>query len=74
LRHGLATQINIAFSQEEMLTVCNYSDNGCGFDASDAQNQHGLGMKNISSRISFLNGVINIHSEQNKGVQVIFKY
>jgi signal transduction histidine kinase len=74
LRHGLATQINIAFSQEETLTVCNYNDNGCGFEASNVKNQQGLGMKNISSRISFLNGVINIHSEQNKGVQVIFKY
>lgn len=74
LRHGLATQINIAFSQEEMLTVCNYSDNGCGFDASDVQNQHGLGMKNISSRINFLKGVIKIHSEPKKGVQVIFKF
>ena len=74
IRHGSATHIKIVFDREGTLNVCNYSDDGCGFDALDIRNQHGLGMKNISSRIGFLKGVITIHSEQKKGVQVIFKY
>ena len=70
LRHGKATEIWISFKNITGVNTCNYEDNGVGFDSKNAENQKGLGMKNIDSRISFLNGNIKIDSQINKGVIV----
>lgn len=74
LRHGKATDIWIAFKNIDGINTCNYKDNGIGFDSKKAENQKGLGMKNIESRISFLDGTIKINSEINKGIAVIFTF
>jgi len=74
LRHGKATEIWISFTKVATIATCNYEDNGVGFDSKNAENQKGLGMKNIDSRVSFLNGDIKINSEINKGISVIFTF
>lgn len=74
LRHGKATEIWIFFKTVESVYTCNYEDNGSGFDSKSIENQKGLGMKNIDSRISFLNGNIQIESQINKGIGVIFTF
>jgi signal transduction histidine kinase len=74
LRHGKATEIWIAFKNINGIPTCNYEDNGVGFDSKNAENQKGLGMKNIDSRISFLNGTIRITSELDKGIAVTFTF
>ncbi|WP_289662633.1 sensor histidine kinase [Flavobacterium panacagri] len=74
LRHGKATEIWIAFSEKEGINTCDYEDNGVGFDSTNAENQKGLGMKNIDSRISFLEGEIKITSEINNGIVVNFSF
>lgn len=74
LRHGKATEISIVFNTIDGINTCNYEDNGVGFDSKNAENQKGLGMKNIDSRISFLNGTIEIESEIGKGIDVIFTF
>jgi signal transduction histidine kinase len=74
LRHGKASEIWISFNNIANVPTCNYEDNGIGFDSKNAENQKGLGMKNIDSRISFLNGEIKINSEVNKGIAVIFTF
>lgn len=74
LRHGKATNIAITFVEDHDVVNCKYTDNGCGFDSTNEKNQHGLGMKNILSRISVLKGVINIESTVGQGVQVVFKF
>ena len=73
LRHGKATDISIVFDKGDAV-ICHYTDNGIGFDINDAENQYGLGMNNIVSRISFLNGTLAINSAINKGVKVVFKF
>jgi signal transduction histidine kinase len=40
---------------------------------SDA-NKKGLGMKNIESRITFLNGKMTLDSSINKGITVVFNF
>jgi signal transduction histidine kinase len=74
LRHGHAKNISVVFDEEEDKNTCNYSDNGCGFDASDSIHQKGLGMKNIQSRIDLINAKINIVSAPDKGfkAKIIF--
>ncbi|KQB42964.1 sensor histidine kinase [Flavobacterium aquidurense] len=74
LRHGKASEIWISFKNENEINSCNYRDNGVGFDNQNAENQKGLGMKNIDSRISFLDGTIKINSEIGKGIAVIFTF
>ncbi len=74
LRHGKATEIWIAFTNKEGVNVCDYEDNGIGFDSKSDENQKGLGMKNIDSRISFLEGTIKITSEVNNGIIVNFTF
>ncbi|KQO33056.1 histidine kinase [Flavobacterium sp. Leaf82] len=74
LRHGKASEIWISFKNENEIDTCYYKDNGIGFDNQNSENQKGLGMKNIDSRISFLNGTIKINSEIGKGIAVIFTF
>ena len=74
LRHGKATEIWIAFKIIDEINTCNYEDNGKGFDAQNIENQKGLGMKNIDSRISFLNGTTKINSQINDGIAVMFTF
>ena len=74
LRHGKANEIKIDFNIKNGIKTCLYKDNGIGFNSDDAENQKGLGMKNINSRISFINGTINISSKISKGIEVIFTF
>lgn len=74
LRHGKSDQIWINFKNNQGINTCVYKDNGVGFDSEDFENYRGLGMKNINSRISFLDGTISFESEINKGVEVIFTF
>lgn len=74
IRHGKASEIWIAFNNNNQINTCTYEDNGVGFDSEKAENQKGLGMKNIDSRISFLNGTIQINSQIGKGIAVMFTF
>jgi signal transduction histidine kinase len=74
LRHGKAKNISILFEDKNDLKQCKYTDDGRGFDINDKQNQNGLGMKNIESRIVFLDGTIAMKSAVNKGIEVIFNF
>jgi len=74
MRHGKATEIWISFINRDGINICDYEDNGVGFDSANAENQKGLGMKNIDSRISFLEGTIKINSEINNGIAVNFTF
>ena len=74
LRHGKASEISIVFDKVNGINNCFYHDNGTGFDSKNSENQKGLGMKNIASRISFLNGNINVNSDINKGVEILFTF
>lgn len=74
LRHGKASEIRINFKNEDHSNTCYYQDNGIGFDSKNAENQKGLGMKNIDSRISFLNGTLKIDSEIGQGIVVVFTF
>lgn len=74
MRHGKATHISIKFDTIEGRETCLYTDNGVGFDQKNAQCQKGLGMKNIESRVNFLNGDLKIKSSLNNGIEVQFNF
>jgi signal transduction histidine kinase len=74
IKHGKASQILINFKNSDQKYNCWYTDNGLGFDASDQNIKKGLGMRNIESRIDFLNGSYTISSQVNKGIQFQFNF
>lgn len=74
LRHGKANTITINFQTINDVNICNYSDNGLGFDVNNEKNQKGLGMKNIEGRVNFIKGSMKIISKINKGTQVLINF
>lgn len=74
LRHGKATEISLSFNEKDDKVVCEYRDNGKGFNAKDLKHSRGLGMKNIESRVIFLKGDIEIDSAVGKGINVVFNF
>lgn len=74
IRHGDARKIDIQFTVEDGRRICEYIDNGKGYDVSDIKEQRGLGIKNIESRTSLLKGDLKIESAINRGVRVILNF
>lgn len=74
VRHGKASEITVSFDENEAGRYCLYKDNGVGFDIKDVKNQNGLGMKNISSRVDFLNATIIVDSALGKGINVLLNF
>lgn len=70
LKHGKATHINIALANNR----CVYHDNGQGFDTSKLENSKGLGLRNIESRITYLQGNYSIESGKDKGTTFTFEF
>ena len=74
LRHGKASIISIIFEKKNEKNWCFYTDDGIGFEMKSDENKKGLGMKNIESRIAFLNGKMTLESSINKGISVVFNF
>jgi signal transduction histidine kinase len=74
VRHGKASEITVSFDDNKGIRRCNYTDNGIGFDAKDKKNQKGLGMKNIESRISYLEATLSVDTAIGKGIKVQFNF
>jgi signal transduction histidine kinase len=74
MRHGKASEISIVFKKIKGQSSCVYTDNGIGFDTNASFNSNGLGMKNIESRVSFLNGILSVDSKINGGIEVTFTF
>ena len=67
LKHSGATQITISLIYADETLRLDYRDNGCGFDIS-AQEQQGMGIVNIRSRIRSLKGIMEMKSTPGKGM------
>ncbi len=70
LKHSKATTINVQIESRGKSLQLIISDNGIGFDSNEIKTSKGIGWTNIFSRISLLNGKINIDSKQNKGTHL----
>ena len=71
IRHGKANNSNINILHKNNQLIFNYTDNGIGFNSNNIDNKKGLGMKNIESRVSLLNGKYSIGSEIGKGFKIV---
>jgi signal transduction histidine kinase len=70
-KHANATEVNISFKLKNSVICLSISDNGSGFDVNKARK--GIGLKNINSRVSEINGVLEIESNNDSGTELIIK-
>jgi signal transduction histidine kinase len=74
LKHAAATEIFVQLIREDSRLNVVVEDNGKGFDASLPENSKGAGLANIRSRVEYLKGQLDIHSEQGKGTLVNIEF
>jgi two-component system sensor histidine kinase UhpB len=68
VKHAKATCIDIELTQENNLLRLQIKDDGIGFDA--ATTSTGIGFENIKRRVKFLNGLVQINSQPQKGCEL----
>lgn len=73
VRHGNANEIKINFFKDQDLNFLIFEDNGIGFKTDNKGNK-GIGLRNIESRVDFLNGKLQIESELNQGTKIVIQY
>lgn len=71
LKHAKATKIGITLNRhkDEYLDLV-IIDNGIGFDTELIKTSSGIGWKNIYSRLSIINGTMNVKSGKNSGSHI----
>ena len=67
-KHSKANRIILNLTIQEALLMIDITDNGIGFDSSEAL---GNGLDNIKSRMSEINGKIHIESTINTGTRIM---
>ena len=70
LKHAVATEAFIQLIRENDRLSIIVEDNGRGFDTALLDNNKGAGWVNIRSRVEYLKGQLDVHSEQGKGTLV----
>lgn len=64
LKHSKGSEIHVQLSYQEDNTIqLTVEDNGIGFDTSEA-NKEGIGLQNINSRVTYLNGKLDVTSDE----------
>jgi signal transduction histidine kinase len=71
LKHSKASKLKIELTyKNNSLEIC-VSDNGKGFDTTDALTASGSGLHSIKNRLDLFNGKMKIHSTEGAGTTVI---
>ena len=70
IKHSGADNLDISLIKDADGIAATVEDNGRGFDINDKQKFEGIGLKNISSRVSFLKGTVEFDSSPGKGTLV----
>ena len=71
VKHAECKNILVNFVRTNSILTVTIADDGKGFIAKG--NKKGIGMRNIESRVSKLNGTWDIESELNKGTKIILR-
>jgi two-component system, NarL family, sensor kinase len=74
MKHSGATEAFVQLIKEEARLNIVVEDNGKGFEISQAVNTESAGLKNIQSRVDYLKGQLEIHSEPGKGTLVNIEF
>ena len=69
-KHAKASDVLVQVIHEENRLSITVEDNGKGFDINDLEKNKGAGWANIRSRVEYLKGKLDLHSDQNKGTSI----
>lgn len=67
IKHSKASHVDIQLFKTKSHLVLHVEDDGAGFELSDKQKQSGIGLSNIFSRASAVNGEVNYEKGEPKG-------
>jgi two-component system NarL family sensor kinase len=70
IKHANATNLDILLLCDDQEITVTIEDNGKGFDTADQGRFKGIGLKNITSRVEYLKGSVEISSSPGKGTLV----
>ncbi len=70
IKHAGATKLDISLIRDKDGISGTIEDNGKGFDTTNKENFDGIGLKNITTRIEFLNGSVDFDSTPGKGTLI----
>lgn len=75
LKHAEAKEISLKLTSENKKILFSFIDDGKGFDFETKRKdpKSGLGLRNMESRLSVINGKINIESIQGKGTKTLIE-
>ena len=74
MKHAAATEVFVQLIREGNRLNVVVEDNGKGFDASLPENNKGAGLTNVRSRVDYLKGQLDIHTETGKGTLVNIEF
>ena len=74
MKHAAATEAMVQLIKEEGRFSIIAEDNGKGFDTALLNNNKGAGLISIRSRVDYLKGQLDIHSEAGKGTLVNIEF
>lgn len=69
-KHAKATEVLVQLLREGNRISIAVEDNGKGFDVNELENSKGAGWANIRSRVNYLRGKLDLHSETGRGTSV----
>ncbi len=71
IKHAKASELTLQLIRDDKELSIIIEDNGVGFDTSKINAFEGIGLKNIISRIEFINGSVHFDSTPGRGTNVI---
>jgi len=74
LKHAAASEVLVQLVKEGNRLNVLVEDNGNGFDTAILETNKGVGWTSVKSRVDYLKGRIDIHSEINKGTSVTMEF
>jgi signal transduction histidine kinase len=75
IRHSGASRIEIELNKNEKIVTLQFYDNGRGFDISSLslEDNKGMGLSNIETRVKTVEGVFILESTPGKGTSALIK-
>jgi two-component system, NarL family, sensor kinase len=73
-KHAQASNVLVQCSQNENLFFITVEDNGRGFITTQSSMNKGIGLTNITNRVDFLNGKLEINSQPGEGTTVNIEF
>jgi signal transduction histidine kinase len=75
IRHSGASRIEIELNKNEKIITLQFYDNGRGFDTSklNSEDNKGMGLSNIETRVKTVEGVFILESTPGKGTSALIK-